>query len=242
MPRNNTGLEVFRKLDSLLIFRQAGAIQTTTTGAITAAQATFATAAMTGFTANDAVMIFGSNGVELNAVTALTPTSAVPLLYPALVPQASGAIVQRATSANLAHISDRGVVPSANFPLAAIMSALAATPIGYIPQAGEMSVSFDLLGMNGLNLQTVFGIPESEAGTGSSAAPYGVAMYGSIIGSQTPLCIRASGTRADGSTVIFDFCGAQIAPNGDLFALQRQNPSVLPCVASFQTLVYRQYS
>lgn len=241
MPRTNSGLELFRKLDTLQVFRQAGSTQTTAAAAITAAQTTVNFTATTGFTANDAIAIVGTNGAELNAISAVTPTTAVPLLYPALVANPSGSLIYRMTASNLAHITEEGIRLGGSAPLQAINSALAGAPIGYIYGYGELQASLALLGMNGLNLQTMFGITEAEIGSGSSAAPYGVAVLGANIGSQAIQCVRTTGTRVDGATLIIDFNDVKIEPQGDI-QLARNAAASMPINMRFTSLCFRQYS
>ncbi len=241
MPRLNSGLELFRKLDTLQVFRQAGSVQTTAAAAITSSAGTINMTATTGFTAADVIAIVGSGGAELNAITAVTPSTAVPLLYPALVANPSASIIYRMTGSSLAHITEEGIRLSGTAPLQAINSALAGAPIGYIYGYGELQASLALLGMNGLNLQTMFGITEAEIGAGSSASPYGVAVLGANIGSQAIQCVRATGTRVDGSTLIIDFNDVKIEPQGDI-QLARNAAASLPINMRFTSLCYRQYS
>lgn len=242
MPRTNSGLELFRKLDTLQVFRQAGSTQTTAAAAVTQGATTVNFTATTGFTANDAIAIVGAGGAELNAIgAAITPTTAVPILYPALVSNPSASIIYRMTPSSLAHISRRSVRISGNAPLTAIFSALAATPIGYINGYGELQASLELLGLNGLNLQTIFGITENEIGTGASTAPFGVAILGQNIGTQGVQCVRATGTRVDGATVQFDFNDCKIEPQGEI-SLSREEETVLPCLLRFTSMTYRQFT
>lgn len=241
MPRLNSGQELFRKLDTLQVFRQAGSTQTTLAAAVTAAQGTVNVASASGFSANDSVVIVGQNGAELNGITAVTPTTAVPLLYPAAVAQPSGSLLYRVTASNLAHIAEEGVRFSGSAPLTPINSALAGAPIGYLYGYGEFQAQLALLGLNGLNLQTIFGITESEIGTGASTAPYAVALLGANIGSQGIQCVRLVGTRVDGATVIVDFNDCKIEPQGDV-QFARASVTQLPLLLRCTSVVYRQYA
>lgn len=241
MPRSNNGQELFRKLDTLQVFRQAGSTQTTAAAQITAGQAAVNFAATTGFTANDAVLLLGSGGAELNGITALTPTTAVPLLYPAIVPNPSGTQILRVTGVSLGHIGEDGIQLGGSAPLVAINSALAGAPIGYIYGYGELTAALSLLGFNNLNLQTMFGITEAEIGTGASTAPYAAAILGANIGTQAAQCVRATGTRVDGTNVIVDFNDCKIEPQGTI-NLQRTAPTTLPINLRFTSMVVRQYT
>lgn len=239
MPRLNNGNELFRKLDTLTVFRQAGSTQTTTSAAITASQATINIASGTGFTANDPVIILGDQGAELNAITAATPITAVPLLYPAIVPAAAGAQVYRAVATVLGEIEEAGIRLSGSAPLTPINSALKSVPVGYIYGQGELQAALGLLGFNALNLQTMFGITEGEIGSGSTAAPFAAAILGQNIGTQGIQCVRATGTRVDGATVILDFNNCKIEPQGEI-PLQRTAAVPLPINLRFTSMVYRQ--
>lgn len=240
MPRLNSGLELFRKLDTLTVFRQAGTVQTTAAAAIAKSAGTVNFTSVTGFTANDAVAIIGTGGAELNAIGAVTAPAAVPLMFPALVANPSGSVIYRMAGVSLAHITQEGIRLGGSAPLQAINSALAGAPIGYLYGYGEMQASLSLLGMNGLNLQTMFGITEDEIGAGTSASPYGVAVLGANIGSQGVQCVRATGTRVDGSIIIVDFNDAKIEPQGEI-TLARDAAAALPVNLRFTSLCYRQY-
>lgn len=241
MPRLNNAQELFRRLDSLQVFRQAGSTQTTLAAAYTASQATLNLTSSTGFTANDAVIVAGSDGAELLAITAVTPTSAVPLLQPAVLANPSGSLVYRATGVSLGELEEGGIRLGGQAPLVPINSALKGAPIAYFYGYGDFSASFGLLGFNVLNLQTMFGITESEVGSGVSATPWAGAFKGSNIGTQGIQVVRATGVRQDGQTVVVDFCDAKIEPQGEI-ALVRNAATPLPCNLRFTTMVVRHWA
>lgn len=240
-PRLNSGLELFKKLDTLQVFRQAASVQTTAAAAYTAGQATLNFTSTTGFTAADAIIAAGASGSELLAISAVTPSTAVPLVQFALVANPSGTVLYRATAASLAHISEGGIQLGGSAPLVAINSALQSQPLGYLYGYGELQASLSLLGMNGLNLQTLFGITESELGAGTSASPYGVAVLGASIGSQGIQCVRATGTRLDGQTIQVDFNDVKIEPQGTI-NFQRTAAAEMPLNMRFTSLTFRQWT
>lgn len=240
MPRTNDFNELFRKLDSLKVFRLVTSSPGSTT--LAASLASGATAAnltsTTNFTSGDPVFIIGDGGCELNGITATTPTTAVPLLYKANFAQSSGASFVEAVSTDLGHIEEGGLVLNASQPLSPINSAFQALPLTYIYGYGEFEATFGLLGFNGLNFQTALGIPESEQGTGTPSDPYQVGLSGAAMGTQTIQCFRATGTRHDGKTIIFDLNNAKISMNGAV-NLNRTAPAVVPCSIKFTTAVLR---
>lgn len=242
MPRQNTGQEVWKSLDSLTIYRQVSAGgNTTAAAAITAGATAVNFTATTTFTSGDPLFIVGSTGTELNAITGLTPTTAVPLLYPAAMANPSGSSLLEAVATVLGHVQQNGVVVSPQSPLVPIFSALGHTPITYVRGYGELSAQFGLLGFNILNLQAAFGMTEDEGGAGSSANPYRGAIVGGSVGSQGIQCLRATGTRQDGTTVLFDMNNAFLAPVGGL-NLARGAETAVQVEVRFQSAVIRIYS
>lgn len=248
MPRTNDGTELFRKLDTLQVFRIAASGGDSTLAAAltgqsgaTAGASTANVTSMTGFASGDPVMIIGTGGTELNAITGVTPTTAVPLLYKAAFSQASGARFVEAVGSSLAHIGDEGIALSATAPLTPINSALTSLAIAYIYGYGELQATFQLLGFNIENLQTWLGITEGVAGAGSSADPWQGKLSGADIGQQTTQCFRATGTRHDGKTVMVDFLDGRVEPNGAV-TMQRTQKTAIPCNLRFTQAVIRLYT
>jgi hypothetical protein len=241
MPRLNNAQELFRKLDTLQVFRQVGSTQSAAAAQITAGQAAVNFTSATGFTANDPIIMIGSGGAELNAITAVTPTTAVPLLYPAIVPNPSGTQILRAVATTLGEIEEGGIRIAGSAPLTPINSALQGAPIAYINGIGELTASLGLLGFNLLNLQTIFGVTEGEIGTGAASAPYQVAILGQNIGLVGAQCFRATGTRVDGATIQVDFNNARVEPQGEI-PLQRTAAVPLPLLLKFSSMVVRQFN
>lgn len=242
MPRTNDFNELFRKLDSLQVFRQvSGGGSTSLAAALASAAAVANLAATTSFASGDPVFIIGSGGTELNAITGVTPTTAVPLLYKANFAQASGASFVEAVATSLGHIEEGGIVLNASQPMSPINSAFDALPLTYIYGYGELEATFGLLGLNGLNLQTALAIPESEQGAGTAGDPYQVGLSGATMGTQGIQCFRAMGSRHDGKTVMLDFNNAKISMNGGV-NMNRTAPAVIPCTIKFTTAVLRVYT
>jgi hypothetical protein len=243
MPRQNDGTELLKRIDTLQVFRQ----QLTNGGATTlAAPATAGATAInltanTSFTANDPIFIVGANGFELNQITATTPTTAVPLLYKAAFAAPTGTPVLEAVATNLAHITEDGLSWSASAQLTDIFSALRAGAIARMFGQGTQEISFSLLGFNNLNFQTWLGIPEAEIGAGTVADPHQVSLGSAAMGLQGFQCIRVTGTRLDGKTMLIDFNDATIAPSGAV-TLNRNAPASLPCTLRFSDAVARIWS
>lgn len=241
MPRLLTGQEVWKSLDTLQVFRQvSGGGSTTAAAAITAGQTAVNFASTATFTSGDPLFIVGATGTELNAITATTPTTAVPLLYPAAMANPSGSQLLEAVATTLGHIPQGGVAFNPQSPLVPIFSALQHTPITYVRGYGELVASFGLTGFNILNLQTAMGITEGEGGAGTVGDPWRGAIVGGAVGSQGIQCVRATGTRQDGSTVIVDMNNAFIAPAGPV-NLARGAEASIPLEVRFQSAVVRIY-
>jgi hypothetical protein len=243
MPRALTGQDVWKSLNSLTLFKQVAAGGATTLAAAVTAGATVGNfTATTNFTASDPLFIVGASGFELNAIgAAITPSTAVPLLYPTAMANPSGSQLLEAVAAVLGHIDPAGFSFGGTSPLVAINSALQHTPIAYIRGMGELTANFNLLEFNALNLQLMFGQVEDEAGAGTAANPYRAAILGGAIGGQGVQCLRATGTRMDGATILVDFNGALIEPTGQV-ALTRGAQTMLPCALRFTSLVARIYT
>lgn len=243
MARLNTGREIWKSLDTLTVFRQvSGGGSTTAAAAITAGATAANFASTTNFTASDPLFIIGASGAELNAIgAAVTPTTAVPLLYPAAIANPSGSQLLEAVASVLGHVQQGGLSFNGTAPLVPIFSALQHTPIAYIRGYGELTASFALLGFNVENLHTVFGITESLGGAGTSADPYRGAILGAAMGTVGTQCFRATGTRMDGSTVLVDFNDAYIEPQGQI-TLSRGIETPIPCNLRFTSAVIRYYS
>lgn len=236
MPRQNDGAELFKALDQLQIFRQVSGGGNTTSAASASAQSTALNfTATTNFTAADPIIIIGAGGTELNAITATTPTTAVPLLYKLGSGQASGASIVEAVGASLAHITEDGVDFGGTQPINPIFSALASAPINYLYGNAEFEGAFTLLGFNVANLHTWLGITEAETGAGTSGDPYMGVVTGLLMGTQGVQCMRATGRRFD-KNIIVDFQDVKIAPAGTA-KLNRATPSGFPC--TFKCTGYR---
>jgi hypothetical protein len=242
MPRLLTGQEVWKSLDTLQVFRQvSGGGSTTAAAAITAGATAVNFTSTATFTSGDPLFIVGASGTELNAITATTPTTAVPLLYPAAMANPSGSQLLEAVATTLGHVQQGGLVVSPQSPLVPIFSALGHLPVTYIRGYGELSAQFGLLGFNNLNWQSAFGMTESDDGVGTIANPYRAAITGGAVGTQGIQCLRATGTRQDGSTVIVDLNNCFFAPAGGV-NLARGVETALAIEVRFQSAVIRHYS
>jgi hypothetical protein len=242
MPRLNSGQELFRRLDSIRIYR----IQTTSPGdttlttALTTSVTVATIAATTSFATSDFVMIIGSGGVELNRLgTALS--TAQTLTRRVGIPQNAGARFVEATETDLGFIDDGGLVISPSQSLTPINSALSALPVQYISGIGEISATFNLMGFNVQTLHTIMGITESEVGAGSAADPFQGFVLGSQMGSQTTQCIRATGSRYDGQTIEVDLLDARVEVQGQI-TMNRQAPALMPMAVKFSAMAIRHFT
>lgn len=243
MSRQNDGPELFKRLDSLQVFRQvSGGGSTTLAAAATAQATTLNLTTNTGFTAADPVIVSGDGGVELNAISATTPITAVPLVYKLGRAQALGATVVEAVAASLAHITEDGIDFGGNQSLDPIYSALSSAAIAYLYGNTEYEGAFTLQGFNIQNFHTWMGITEAETGAGSSADPFQGVIHGALMATQGIQCLRATGVRHDGKNVIVDFNDAKIAPSGQTKLARSQGSGFLPCTFKCTSAIIRIWS
>lgn len=242
MPRLNSGQELFRKLDSLKVYRIQATTpgDTTLTSGVTAGATAVTIAATTNFATSDYAFILGSGGTELNRLSTALNTVQV-LTRRVGIAQDAGARFVEAVETDLGHIDEAGVVVSPTQTLTPVNSALSALPVQYITGVGEIGVTFNLLGFNVLNLHTIMGITESELGAGTAGDPYQGFVIGEQMGTQGTQVFRATGTRYDGATVEVDFLDARIEVQGQI-SLVRNAPTVLPCAIKCTAMALRHWS
>lgn len=208
--------EILDQLTSVeKVFKAAGTIGDTLTTALLAEDATSATVnAITNFSDADLIAIIGKGGFELNAVDGAPAGSALDLKYPAAIAQAIGARVLEMQSVDLGHVDTGGITMTGSANSTPIEASTAQVPIGYRVRGGSLGGSFNLHGFGTLNVQTVFGIPESLRGSGTEAAPHVAAITRQNVATDSLLCFRARALMNDGETnALVDFCGVRPAPN-----------------------------
>lgn len=242
MPRTNSNQELFRRLESLKVYRiPTGTIgDTTLAAAITASQATATIGATTNFTTSDHAFIIGTGGVELVRLSTALSTAQV-LTRPVVIGQESGGRFVEAVEANLGYLDESGVNISPTQSLTPIPSAISALPINYISGVGEIAMTANLLNFSLPNLLTIMGIPESqEIGAGTAASPYQAGVLGEQMGTQGVQVLRATGSRFDGATVEVDFLDARIEVQGQI-TLNRTAPALLPLAIRCNALIMRHW-
>lgn len=213
MPRLNNGLEVFKYLTSVTkyIVQPTTPGDQLTTDATTVGDTTVTVGATTNFTTGDPAFLSGSAGTEL--VTLGTVATSMPIGQSLLVHPIGTRLVE-ALAIGMGHIGEAGVNFGGQLNLNPIKAATSRTPIAYFADPGEFNFDFDLLGWNNLNLQAAFGVTEGETGSGTSGSPYGVAINGANIGTQSSLQgFRFLGTNPNGQTIQLDLMGASIEVN-----------------------------
>jgi len=241
MPRQNDNTELFRYLTDLSVYRivSAGG-DTTGSASLTVGMATCSIASTATFTTSDPVFINGSGGAELNEISGAVAL-AMPLRYKVAIAQNAGFTFKEAVRAQLGELDDAGPVFSGSQQLTAIFSAISRGAIQYIYQPGEAQIDFGLHGFNIQNLQTAFGITESETGAGTSADPYQGTLLGTQMGTQGFQCLRATGVRHDGKTVLLDCNNVKIIASGQI-NLSGKDKAPIPCSAKFTSCVVRIYT
>lgn len=251
MPRINSGDEVLKELNTvggsgLQIARlvTSSPFSQALTANLARAASTATVAATTNATNGDPIFITGDGGTELNQING-APAVSMPLKYKAEFAQTLGqAFLKEAVLAALGHIHpDTAITFRGSRDLVPVISALARTPIKYV-QAGvaDLSVSFDLILWNNMNLAFMFGADEStEQGTGVFASdPYqigiGLASLGAYTGLQT---VRAQGTFVDGRSFMLDFNDAVIRPSGEVRIGGRPDQFRVPITLGCTSIVQR---
>lgn len=229
MPRLNSGLELFQRLTSIekFVLASPAPIGDTTTSALVAAAAlNLPLTAFTNFANGDPLFIIGSGGFELNAING-TPAAITPLAFPLALAQAAGARVAEARRIDLGHLDENGVTMNGSLTLTPVNAATSRVAIASIAGQGTLGGSFNLRGYNNLNLQTVFGATEGEAGTGTATDPHTAVIDQNTVGSQNSLLVfRARGLRNDGSVVQTDFVQCTPSVNAQV-QMGGTNPAVL---------------
>lgn len=237
MPRSNTGAELFKQLDSVEKFVPASGGDQTISSAVATAVTLVTVGATTSFASADPVLIIGDGGMELNEITG-TPATAMPLKYRTAFAQSAGGRLLEMQKLVVGDIEQGGVVITPSQQLTSIFSAIANVPIAQIASPVEMQATIPLLGWNNLNLQTFFGISETEVGAGTPADPYQVAVGEANINNVGYQAFRLWGTLFDGRRVIIDLVDARVQVSGSI-TLNRQAPAVLPVTIKFNNLIQR---
>jgi hypothetical protein len=242
MARLNTAGELWRKLTEVAVYRivSAGG-STTASGAITVGQQTIAMTATTGFTSADPVIFSGDLGVYLSAISAAPGTASIVTTYKAPVALASGANVWQAVKTNLGHPTEEGPSITPTFSQTAIRSAIRDLPLQYISGQAEIGVALPLLGFSIEAWQSMFGIPESVTGAGTSGDPYQGYIGGNSFGTQTTQVLRMTGNDFDGNTILMDFNDAKPEASGST-SLNRTAAAALPLNFKCSSLTIRKYT
>lgn len=239
MPRTNSGLEIYKALNSVTKYIEAAGTHGSTTLSAPSAvgDATVTVAATTSFTAADPCFITGGAGTEL--VTIGTPNTTMPLAQPTLLVHPSGAQLIEAQAIALGHIDENALDFGGSVGAQLVRAATSRIPIATIAEPGEFSFSFNLLGWNNLNLQAAFGVPEGEDGTGTSSDPYGAGIHGSNIGTQSALqAFRFVGVNNNSQTIQLDLCGCTVEVSVQA-KLGGTTPGVLTLAGSYTNLFQR---
>lgn len=244
MPRGNGSQDLYRYLNAVKKYvEQAGTHGDTTTSAQTTAGgiAGVNVAAITNFTNTDPCLLSGSAGTEMVKINGTVATTPLPLTQIALVHPIGTRLVE-AQEIDMGHIGENGLTFGGTVTAQLVRAATSRIPIATIPEPGEFSFTFDLLGWNNLNLQAVFGVPEGELGAGSAANPYLAAINGANIGTQSALQVfRFEGTLNDARTVWIDLCGAQVQVNVNAQVGSSNIPS-LTMAGSYSGIIQRVFA
>lgn len=244
MPRTGNELELYQYLNSATKYvEQAGTHGDTTTAAQTTAGGTAGVnvTATTNFTNGDPCLLSGSAGQELVSINGTVATTPLPLTQIALVHPAGTRLVE-AQAISLGHLDETGLTFGGRVTAQLIRAATSRLPLTTLPEPGEFTFRFALLGWNNLNLQAAFGVPEAELGAGSAANPYLVAITGGNIGTQSALQVfRFAGVGKGAQNIQIDLCGAQVQVDVNA-QVGTANPPVLTMSGNYTAIIQRIWS
>lgn len=242
MSRLNTAGELWRKLTEAAVYRiVSGGGSSTASGAITVGQSTIAMTATTNFSSADPVIFSGDVGVYLDSIGAAPGTASIVTVWKAPVAASAGASVWEAVKTNLGFPTEEGPSITPTFTQTPIRSAIRDLPLQYISGQGEIGVALPLLGFSIENWQTMFGIPESVTGTGTSSDPEQGYIGGNSFGTQTTQVLRLTGSDYDGKILVMDFNDAKPEASGST-TLNRTAAASLPTNFKCSSLTIRRYA
>lgn len=238
MPRLGTGSELFKYLNSVKKYtiQTSSGGDTTTTEAIVAGDTAFDVTATTNFTTGDYAMVDGSGGTEL--VKLGTVASTMPVTRPMIIAQNTGARLVEAVEADLGHVAEGGIQFGGSATITEIKAATSRTAIAFIADAAILTWTIPLLGYNNLNLLAAFGATESEAGSGSAAAPYAALIGQDTVNTQTLFCLRATGVRHDSKIVEVDFLDCTVEVNVNV-TIGAPNPDGITMTGKCASIIQR---
>lgn len=242
MPRTLDHQEIWRKLDSLTMYRinTSGGSSTVTT-TVTAGLQTYTVGAVTNFASGDYVIFSGTEGVWLDSLSAVASPTVTTVWKAPIASTATGASIYEATGTVIGHLQEEGITLSPSFSQTPIYSAIRDLPIAYLPGRGEISASAGLLGFNVLNWQLATGQTESEQGAGTAADPYQGYIGGNNFGSQTTQVARFAGTTFAGKTVVVDLNDARAEASGSV-SFNRTQVAAIPVTFKFSGMTIRIYT
>jgi hypothetical protein len=135
-------------------------------------------------------------------------------------------------------VAEGGLQFSGSNTLTEIKAATSRTAIAFFGESTTLSISVPLLGYNNLNLQAVYGVTESESGSGTEAAPYVALISGDTVGTQGLHCYRAEGVLYDGRIVQVDFTQATVEINNTI-TIGAPNPDGMTLTAKVTSFIQR---
>lgn len=213
MPRLNNGDEVFKYLNTVYKFTvKSGGASTTVATTYASDAATIVLASGTGVTGGDYLLISGDGGKELIDVASIATATVTPTWTP-YFGQTSGATVVEYDRVSINHIAEGGITFGGTQSSTKVNASTSRVAVATLTGAADFTFSIPMLALNGPNLQTAFGAPEVENGTGVSSDPYASGVNGTNVGTESDAVYRCVGEDFGGNTIVLDILGAQAVVN-----------------------------
>jgi hypothetical protein len=237
MPSNarlNNGQEVLAKLAKLYKYYRPATSPTTdvTDGAIAVDDAVIDPTTIATWTTGDDIIVVGTGGMDLLKLGTVPGSGTIPLVgRPAVLAQAAGAVMTKATVKDLGYIEDAGSTLSASSSKSPIGAANAGGPIAYIDaDTAEITFAWAQRESSIRNIAQAFGVDEdSIRGAGTTNNPYRILISGDTIGLATNFCLRAEARKVDGTYQIFDILNAFPEVNVSANIVGKGSPTVWGC-------------
>lgn len=195
-------LKSLRKIEKFYVPTTTPVVDVLSAAVAAAAAAVTVTTFGSWATADD-IIVVGSGGMELNRFGTKPGSAApIPLRRPAVLAQDTGAVISKATRADLGYIEDAGGSFGGSASKTGIGAANAVGAIAFIDgEPAEPSFSWGVRESDLKNILGAYGIDEDAiVGAGTDADPY-VAYIGSDnIGSAANFCLRLSGLLVNNRT------------------------------------------
>ena len=230
MPRLNHKGEYWSHLDLAEIIRDEVSTpgDTTVDAAASQGATTIDVVAATNFTDGDLVRIGVRDRLEINQIEG-APATTMPLRFPLAYAHAIGEEFKENVASDMGNVADAGVRVTFSGDHNPVTAATKRLTTAYLTGHAELMAEFELLGMALENIAVAVGMPESAVlGSGTTAAPYTLAITADDFNTENDLSWRFTGARKDGAIVLVDLWACEVDFSALNFALQRGATAPIP--------------